>query len=35
MTFKYARVSTKQQSLDAQIKVLKNADIQSYRIFSD
>jgi DNA invertase Pin-like site-specific DNA recombinase len=33
--FGYARVSTSQQSLDAQIKALKNAGVQSHRIFTD
>lgn len=33
--FGYARVSTSQQSLDVQIKALKNAGVQSHRIFSD
>ena len=34
-TFGYARVSTSQQSLDTQIKVLKNSGVQSHRIFSE
>ena len=33
--FGYARVSTSQQSLDAQIKELKHAGVQSHRIFTD
>lgn len=33
--FGYARVSTSQQSLDTQIKALKNAGVQPHRIFSD
>jgi DNA invertase Pin-like site-specific DNA recombinase len=33
--FGYARVSTSQQSLDIQIKALKDAGIESHRIFKD
>jgi DNA invertase Pin-like site-specific DNA recombinase len=33
--FGYARVSTSQQSLDIQIKALKEAGVQEHRIFSD
>ena len=33
--FGYARVSTSQQSLDTQIKVLKESGVQENRIFSD
>jgi len=33
--FGYARVSTNQQSLDIQIKILKNAGVRKDRIFSD
>lgn len=33
--FGYARVSTSQQSLDAQIKVLKSSGVESHRIFTD
>lgn len=33
--FGYARVSTSQQSLDIQIKVLKDAGVKANRIFSD
>jgi len=33
--FGYARVSTSQQSLDIQIKVLKESGVQENRIFSD
>tara|TARA_Y100000588_G_C14082942_1_gene850992 strand:+ start:83 stop:643 length:561 start_codon:yes stop_codon:yes gene_type:complete len=33
--FGYARVSTSQQSLDIQIKTLKNAGVQPHRIFTD
>jgi len=33
--FGYARVSTSQQSLNAQIKVLKRAGVESHRIFTD
>jgi DNA invertase Pin-like site-specific DNA recombinase len=33
--FGYAHVSTSQQSLDAQIKALKNTGVQSHRIFTD
>ncbi|ELO0596779.1 TPA: recombinase family protein [Salmonella enterica subsp. enterica serovar Reading] len=33
--FGYARVSTSQQSLDLQIKVLKDAGVKANRIFSD
>jgi DNA invertase Pin-like site-specific DNA recombinase len=33
--FGYARVSTSQQSLDLQIKALKNAGVKSQRIFTD
>lgn len=33
--FGYARVSTSQQSLDLQINALKNAGVQSHRIFAD
>jgi DNA invertase Pin-like site-specific DNA recombinase len=33
--FGYARVSTSQQSLDIQIKALKEAGVSSSRIFSD
>jgi DNA invertase Pin-like site-specific DNA recombinase len=34
-TFGYARVSTSQQSLDAQIKVLASEGVKASRIFSD
>ena len=33
--FGYARVSTSQQSLDIQIKELKNAGVKSHRLFTD
>jgi DNA invertase Pin-like site-specific DNA recombinase len=33
--FSYARVSTSKQSLDLQITVLKNAGVQTNRIFTD
>ena len=33
--FGYARVSTSQQSLDIQIKALKNAKVETSRIFTD
>ena len=33
--FGYARVSTSQQSLDAQVKALKAAGVKSHRIFTD
>ena len=33
--FGYARVSTSQQSLEAQINALKNAGVQPHRIFTD
>lgn len=33
--FGYARVSTSQQSLEIQIKTLKEADVESHRIFTD
>ena len=33
--FGYARVSTSQQSLDIQIKALKEAGVETNRIFSD
>lgn len=33
--FGYARVSTSQQSLDIQIKALRNAGVESNRIFTD
>jgi DNA invertase Pin-like site-specific DNA recombinase len=33
--FGYARVSTNQQSLDIQIKALKNSGVRKDRIFSD
>jgi len=33
--FGYARVSTSQQSLDIQIKVLKDAGVEDHRIFTD
>jgi DNA invertase Pin-like site-specific DNA recombinase len=34
-TFGYARVSTSQQSLDIQVKVLMNAGVEKHRIFTD
>ena len=34
-TFGYARVSTSQQSLDIQIKSLKDAGVRKSRIFTD
>ncbi len=33
--FGYARVSTSQQSLDIQVKALKEAGVKTNRIFSD
>ncbi len=33
--FGYARVSTSQQSLDIQIRALKNAGVKANRIFTD
>ena len=33
--FGYARASTSQQSLDVQIKTLKEAGVKSSRLFSD
>jgi len=33
--FGYARVSTSQQSLDVQIKALKEAGVKANRIFTD
>jgi len=34
-TFGYARVSTSQQSLDIQVKALKDAGVELHRIFTD
>lgn len=34
-TFGYARVSTSQQSLDVQVKALKDAGVEKHRIFTD